>query len=207
MDNANESERSKNLCVYDNCLNHGKFQCSRCKKSYYCCQDHQKYHWKIHKIHCKKNMTTIAPSNGNIESSSYYNSNSSSNDASVRDDSIVLDEKRNDNNNQKNIKDYRYSINDDDDADNDKRICRCMFCGEEMLLGSEDEAIKHMNICIALQEQLSSSNQFTIPTTIQNKMTSSSTLTSTATVKDPSVSTPSLSNPINITDDKRKDDV
>jgi len=194
--NANESsvsERSTTLCVYDDCPNPGKYRCSKCKKSFYCCQDHQKYHWKIHKIHCK-NMTK-----GNSDGSNYSRSSS-------RDDGILVDGTNQNNNNRSNdFKDCGNSITSDENVVDDKRICRCMFCGEEMLLGSEDEAIKHMNICIALQEQLSSSQQFTIPTTIQNKMKSSSSSSSScataATVNDPSVSTTSPSIPINITVD------
>lgn len=183
------SEKSKTLCVYDNCSNEGKFQCSRCKKSFYCCQDHQKYHWKIHKIHCK-NMITLTPSNGNNDIC--INSNCNSNRSNGNDNIIVDEKKINNNYNQKNDNNSNVSKdcnidNVKDAIDDDKRICRCMFCGEEMLLDSEDEAIKHMNICIALQEQLSSSQQFTIPTTIQNKMKSSSG----ATVIDSSVSSTS----------------
>jgi tetratricopeptide (TPR) repeat protein len=33
----------------------------------------------------------------------------------------------------------------------DKRHCRCMFCGELLLLASEDEAIEHMRVCPAMQ--------------------------------------------------------
>jgi len=141
---------------------------------------------------------------GNSDGSSYSCSSSSS--SSSRDDGILVDGTNQNNNNRSNdFKDCGNSITLDENVVDDKRICRCMFCGEEMLLGSEDEAIKHMNICIALQEQLSSSQQFTIPTTIQNKMKSSSSSSSScataATVNDPSVSTTSPSIPINITVD------
>ena len=192
--NANESgvsERSTTLCVYDDCPNPGKYRCSKCKKSFYCCQDHQKYHWKIHKIHCKNMTTTLFPTKDN--------SDSSSSSSSSRDDGT--NQKNNKRSNDS--KDCGNNITLDENVVDDKRICRCMFCGEEMLLGSEDEAIKHMNTCIALQEQLSSSQQFTIPTTIQNKMksSSSSSCETAATVKDPSVSTTSPSIPINITVD------
>lgn len=54
-------------------------------------------------------------------------------------------------------------------ASNDKRMCRCMFCGNELILTSEEEAITHMRICSSLQEQLSSKDQFTIPSIIKNK--------------------------------------
>jgi hypothetical protein len=43
------------------------------------------------------------------------------------------------------------------------RSCRCMFCGEELEFASEAEAIDHMKVCPALQEQLNDDNQFTLP--------------------------------------------
>lgn len=55
---------------------------------------------------------------------------------------------------------------DDMDADAEKvekRECRCMFCGDILLLKSEDEAVDHMRVCPSLQEQLRSDQQFTIP--------------------------------------------
>jgi MYND finger len=52
----------------------------------------------------------------------------------------------------------------------DVRQCRCMFCGCEMVLSSEEEAVSHMKVCPALQEQLANSDQFTIPKTIQAKL-------------------------------------
>jgi hypothetical protein len=52
----------------------------------------------------------------------------------------------------------------------EKRSCRCMFCGDEMILSSEEEAIDHMKVCPALQEQLDSKEQFTIPKVLQQKM-------------------------------------
>ena len=54
--------------------------------------------------------------------------------------------------------------------DVEQRICRCMFCGDHLNLKSEDEAIDHMRVCPALQEQLESKDQFTIPAAIRNKM-------------------------------------
>jgi hypothetical protein len=38
-----------------------------------------------------------------------------------------------------------------------------MFCGDEMVLTSEEEAIEHMKVCSALQEQLNDDRQFTLP--------------------------------------------
>jgi hypothetical protein len=46
--------------------------------------------------------------------------------------------------------------------------CRCMFCGESMVLGSEEEAIAHMEVCPSLQEQLNDTeNQFTLPSSMK----------------------------------------
>lgn len=45
-----------------------------------------------------------------------------------------------------------------------------MFCGEQLTLGSEDEAVEHMRVCVALQEQLASKDQFTLPTVVKEKM-------------------------------------
>lgn len=53
---------------------------------------------------------------------------------------------------------------------NEQRFCRCMFCGDEMALGSEEEAIRHMEVCPALQEQLSSKEQFTVPKIVKEQM-------------------------------------
>jgi hypothetical protein len=45
-----------------------------------------------------------------------------------------------------------------------------MFCGENLILSSEDEAVDHMRVCPALQEQLQSKDQFTVPSMIKEKM-------------------------------------
>ena len=50
------------------------------------------------------------------------------------------------------------------------RVCRCMFCGEELKLGSEAEAVDHMKICSSLQEQFAGKEQFTIPSVLRNKI-------------------------------------
>eukprot|EP01031_Cornospumella_fuschlensis_P034025 gene34025-41181_t len=49
-------------------------------------------------------------------------------------------------------------------------MCRCMFCGEQQLLASEEEAVEHMRVCPALQEQLQSKEQFTVPSMVREKM-------------------------------------
>lgn len=47
---------------------------------------------------------------------------------------------------------------------NESKECRCMFCGLSAVYTSEEEAIAHMQICPALQEQLNDrDNPFTLP--------------------------------------------
>jgi hypothetical protein len=51
------------------------------------------------------------------------------------------------------------------------RECRCMFCGQLLLLTSEAEAIEHMAVCPALSEQLANANEaFTIPKCVEKQM-------------------------------------
>ena len=52
----------------------------------------------------------------------------------------------------------------------EKRACRCKFCGEMLILSSEDEAVAHMRVCPAMQEQLQGSGPFTIPKDVQAQM-------------------------------------
>jgi hypothetical protein len=52
----------------------------------------------------------------------------------------------------------------------EKRVCRCMFCGKELLLESEEAAIEHMSVCDALQEQLQGSDPITIPSMVKDKL-------------------------------------
>lgn len=46
----------------------------------------------------------------------------------------------------------------------DMKECRCMFCGEGLLLESQEAAVAHMEVCPCLQEQLNDTeHQFTLP--------------------------------------------
>ena len=56
------------------------------------------------------------------------------------------------------------------ESSGEKRTCRCMFCGEELILSNEEEAIDHMKVCPSLQEQFASKDQFTIPKDVKAKM-------------------------------------
>jgi hypothetical protein len=48
-----------------------------------------------------------------------------------------------------------------------------MFCGEQVQMRSEEEAVDHMRQCPALQEQLASKDQFTIPSMLKDKVDAS----------------------------------
>ena len=61
------------------------------------------------------------------------------------------------------------STNCNAEKESEKRTSRCMFCGEELILASEDDAVNHMRVCPALQEQLASKDQFTIPTMLREQ--------------------------------------
>eukprot|EP01039_Chlorochromonas_danica_P006253 gene6253-6894_t len=59
-------------------------------------------------------------------------------------------------------------------AREESRLCRCMFCGEQLLLASEEAAVDHMRQCPSLQEQLQSNEQFTVPAALKERMKRSS---------------------------------
>lgn len=103
------------------------FQCSRCKLIKYCSQDHQRKHWKEHKVICRLS-TDVGRDKVDQVSKSL--------------------------------------------ASKEERECRCMFCGGAFIFSSEEEAVNHMNACLALQEQLNGQGQFTVPSTIQEKLDS-----------------------------------
>ena len=45
-----------------------------------------------------------------------------------------------------------------------------MFCGQTVLCKSEEDALKHMESCANLQEQLCDPAQFTIPKSLQEEL-------------------------------------
>jgi hypothetical protein len=55
-------------------------------------------------------------------------------------------------------------------SEEESRRCNCMFCGEQLVLSSESEAVLHMQTCPALQEQLQSPAQFTLPSSVRAEM-------------------------------------
>lgn len=114
-------------------------RCSRCKLQHYCCEEHQRAHFPTHKTTCRP---PPAPSSASASATSSSGSSSPSS-ASSSPSSASPDEP--------------------------PRISRCMFCGEEITLRSEAEAVEHMRVCPALQEQLASKDQFTIPQVLRDK--------------------------------------
>ena len=136
------------ICNYPGCVSVSAQRCSRCKEVYYCSADHQKMDWGSHKTSC------TAPPAKRVEKKCEVEKKIS--DVEVK--------------GVNNIKDGISSggssakIGDPTTTEESgKRQSRCMFCGEELVLESEDDAIDHMKECPALQEQLASSDQFTIP--------------------------------------------
>ena len=53
------------VCALPGCNVGGKWlfskmlKCGRCRSTYYCCKDHQREHWKVHKLSCCKLTTTL----------------------------------------------------------------------------------------------------------------------------------------------------
>lgn len=123
------------------CENKANYLCSKCKYVRYCSRDHQLEDWSAHKISCKIQIKDLK------KNSSICNVSKSTNPGP----GIDCD-------------------NNSSTIENDVRICRCMFCGEELKLESEGEAINHMRVCTALQEQFAGEGQFTIPSILRNKI-------------------------------------
>lgn len=134
------------LCFFTDCERSGVYQCSRCKVAKYCSPEHQKQHWKSHKIACKKcnepdASATIVPTPAAVDATPSTSLVASS---------------------QSSLPNISLS-------DEEHRHCRCMFCGDELKLSSEEAAVDHMRVCVALQEQLQSKDQFTIPSVVRDK--------------------------------------
>ena len=148
-----------NYCSFPGCDEASSQRCSRCKKVYYCSVDHQKNHWKTHKVYCGKITTTAK-----IDAITAVSSSSTpSNDEAT----APLDQER-----KTDSALNAFEATTDGattEGGIEKRSSRCMFCGEELVLSSEDEAVDHMRVCVALQEQLASKDQFTIPTMLREK--------------------------------------
>lgn len=117
-------------------------RCSRCRNVFYCSQNHQKLHWKDHKSVCNE-----------ISSQSISNNNASTPSTTPH-----------------SYKDEKKPAHSASSASSESRSCRCMFCGELLVLSSEQAAIDHMAVCPSLQQQLNGDGQFTLPTEIEKKM-------------------------------------
>lgn len=53
-DNAHRILSNPPVCGKDRCAVHeGLMKCARCHKRYYCCKEHQKMDWKVHKRYCR----------------------------------------------------------------------------------------------------------------------------------------------------------
>jgi hypothetical protein len=128
-------------CGFQSCVETASKRCSACKKVYYCSLQHQHNDWKSHKRVCSQLTAS------NISPQTTSSSVSRSPDPIIEDMHLSRE-----------------------NSTAERRMCRCMFCGEELLLSSEDEAVQHMQVCASLQEQFASKDQFTIPSAIKNKM-------------------------------------
>eukprot|EP01038_Epipyxis_sp_PR26KG_P010785 gene10785-14481_t len=124
------------VCSLISCGLESRLRCSRCHQAYYCCVEHQKSDWSIHRKTCSSPDIKIKKLVSNLDSQiSVISGNPESS----------LQEK-------------------------ESRNCRCMFCGENLILNSEEESVNHMRVCVALQEQLASKEQFTIPSILKDRL-------------------------------------
>jgi hypothetical protein len=130
------------LCALPGCDALAPNRCARCREVHYCSADHQKQHWKVHKHTCtakKEDSKTSVQSATAQATKTTTTTKEKMSSANPRDNENPTS------------------------SDEEKRVCRCMFCGQELVFRSEEEAIDHMRDCPALQEQLNSEEQFTLP--------------------------------------------
>lgn len=137
------------LCSEPSCGSEASLRCSKCKSVYYCSESHQRQHWKVHKLCCGKAPTEDHSIQSEVPSSSLQKSSTSTHSPPPTNSS---------------------GSTLSSTTPTEQRSCRCMFCGENLILSSEDEAVDHMRVCPALQEQLQSKDQFTVPSMIKEKM-------------------------------------
>jgi MYND finger len=162
-DKKEPSEKGK-CCNYPGCESISNQRCSRCKMVYYCSVEHQKQNWSIHKVSCnKQNSIQSVEIKGNNSSKPAVETAAESSDVKGNESGETNQKKSEGSSTQDERKS---SVTDDPTC---KRQSRCMFCGEELVLGSEEDAVDHMRVCVALQEQLESPDQFTIPKALREK--------------------------------------
>jgi len=136
-------------CGVLNCKEHAALRCSRCKKQIYCSAAHQKEDWSSHKRICK---------------SAFLQKSRLQKERHITADSVAAASKS-----QGASGSGTGAVSSFADEDSGLRQSRCMFCGETVIMASEEDAQQHMRDCPALQEQLSSPDQFTIPKHLRDK--------------------------------------
>jgi hypothetical protein len=140
-------------CGY--CGNSSTQICSQCKSISYCNTDHQKLHWSAHKLSCKKIKAEREQQHKQLPLERPFEEIFEAEKDTRRGENEICSQKQSKEESSRN------------QEGGTKRSCRCMFCGDELVLGSEEEAIMHMETCPALQEQLNDSRQFTLPESIK----------------------------------------
>eukprot|EP01041_Mallomonas_annulata_P000693 gene693-1323_t len=131
---------STHICSYSKCQLTASERCSRCRSYYYCSRDHQLLDWNSHKRTCTEISLSAVTKREKTEPC------------------MTKESQQNDKTESSNL------------SSDEMRECRCMFCGKMLLLKSEEEACQHMRECIDLQEQLTSKNDFEIPSSIKSKV-------------------------------------
>lgn len=163
-----ESLETSKCCNYPGCKSVSKQRCSRCKIVYYCSVEHQKQNWSLHKVSCNKpNPIQSIGTSGKDQSKAAVDIIAES--SSVKGNESETSQMKNIGNSTQENKNKNMNNSAGDESVSEKRQSRCMFCGEQLVLGSENDAVDHMRVCVALQEQLESSEQFTIPKAIREK--------------------------------------
>lgn len=147
-------------CGMQSCNMPASKRCSRCKTTFYCSIEHQKEDWAVHKLNCPKISADTTANNSGTTKQNNNNLSTEFPSSSSR---------KKTNNVSGNDATSEGSQNSNTDSI-EQRSCRCMFCGENLILANETEAVDHMRVCPALQEQLASKDQFTIPSVLQDKI-------------------------------------
>ncbi len=137
---SSATSTTRRCCAAPGCALAAPMKCSRCKQASYCGAAHQKEHWPVHKSTCKPPST--APSASAPPSKPTSQSAAASPPVPPTAASY---------------------------PGRETRFSRCMFCGEEVHMECEEDAYDHMQTCSALQEQLNSKDQFTIPKVLRDK--------------------------------------